>query len=212
MSTDAVPWRAQADVSSIWRRAYWTAPLALLICAVVFLWFAYSMEHAARRPTEPAPVDAELVELAASPQPLSVAKPPPEPAARQEVQQPAAPAEQVATERAATQAASAVAAPAPSAPAPAAPPIQNQRAQAVTRPLPVIPDELREEAMSEAATVRFHVAADGTTTVELIRPTQNPRLNRLLLGALKQWKFSPAIKDGKPVPSVEDIVVRVNVE
>ena len=78
--------------------------------------------------------------------------------------------------------------------------------------MPAIPDDLREDAMNAVATARFHVASDGSAVVELIQPTQNPRLNRFLLEALRRWKFSPAIQDGKPVPSVQDIVVRVNVE
>jgi protein TonB len=68
---------------------------------------------------------------------------------------------------------------------------------------------LREEALNAAATARFHIAVDGSTTVELVKPTQNPRLNRLLLDTLKHWKFFPAMKDGKPVPSEEVLVIRV---
>ena len=88
---------------------------------------------------------------------------------------------------------------------------ENHGAQALIHPLPVIPDELREEAMNEAATARFQIAVDGTTTVTLVTPTQNPRLNRLLLDTLKNWRFMPAIKDGNPVPSVEVMVIRLNV-
>ena len=78
--------------------------------------------------------------------------------------------------------------------------------------MPVIPDDLRQEALSEAATARFHIAADGTATVELVKPTQNPRLNRLLLETLKLWRFFPALQDGKPVASTEDMVIRVQVK
>ncbi len=88
---------------------------------------------------------------------------------------------------------------------------ENHGAQALIHPLPAIPDELREEAMNEAATARFQIAVDGTTTVTLVKPTQNPRLNRLLLETLKHWRFMPAIKDGNPVPSVEVMVIRLNV-
>ena len=65
--------------------------------------------------------------------------------------------------------------------------------------------------MNEAATARFQIAADGSATVELVKPTQNPRLNRLLLDTLKNWKFMPAIKEGQPVPSVEVMVIRLRV-
>ncbi len=85
-------------------------------------------------------------------------------------------------------------------------------AQAIARPMPQIPDDLRYEAISASALARFHVAADGTATVELVKPTPNPRLNRLLLDTLKNWRFFPAMKDGKPVASTQEIVIKVDVK
>jgi protein TonB len=76
----------------------------------------------------------------------------------------------------------------------------------------VIPDELREVAMSAVATAHFYIAADGSTTVKLVKPTQNPRLNRLLMDTLKLWKFSPAMKEGKSIATEEEMVVRVQVK
>lgn len=78
--------------------------------------------------------------------------------------------------------------------------------------MPRIPDDLRDEAFDSVALARFHIAVDGSITVELVRPTQNPRINRILLDTLKNWKFSPAIKNGKPVASTEEILIRVNVD
>jgi periplasmic protein TonB len=83
--------------------------------------------------------------------------------------------------------------------------------RAVFSPLPKIPDELREDATDVVALVRFHVAADGSATVELIRPTSNPLVNRIVLQTLATWRFSPAIADGKPVAAVQDVRVRVEV-
>jgi protein TonB len=205
MSTDVLPrWFVQTDIDSPWRRVYWTLPSALLICAIVFIWFTYSMVHSSTRPPEPEPVDAELIEMPpevkSQPRPvqkpteqpkIKQAKPTPEPAVQQQ-----APVEKSV------------------APPPVAQPIvppqqENRGAQAIVQPLPAIPDELREEALNAAATARFHIAVDGSTTVELVKPTQNPRLNRLLLDALKHWKFFPAMKDGKPVSSEEVLVIRV---
>ncbi len=85
-------------------------------------------------------------------------------------------------------------------------------ARAIVRPMPQIPDDLREGAFNSAALARFHIAVDGSATVELARPTQNPRLNRILLDSLRKWRFIPAIKNGKPVASTENIVVRVEVK
>ena len=86
-----------------------------------------------------------------------------------------------------------------------------QGARAIDQPVPVIPDDLREEALSALAVARFHVAADGTATVELVRPTRNPRLNQLLLDTLSRWRFFPAVKDGRPVASTEDLPISVEV-
>jgi len=85
-------------------------------------------------------------------------------------------------------------------------------AQAIVRPMPQIPNDLREEAFNFAALARFHIAVDGSVKVELTRPTPNPRLNRILLDSLKKWRFIPAIKNGKPVASTEEIVVKIEVK
>ncbi|WP_082783468.1 energy transducer TonB, partial [Ferrovum myxofaciens] len=85
-------------------------------------------------------------------------------------------------------------------------------ARALIHPLPVIPDELRASALKEVALVRFHISKDGTVTVELLHPTQSPRLNRLLLETLQQWRFFPAIKEGHPVDSVQDLNLQISVQ
>lgn len=222
MSTEALPWFAQADIDSPWRRLHWTLPLALLICAIVFIWFAYSMEEPAKRTPEPVPVDAQLIELPAPAAAQAPAHQPPVTPAKTRPAVPSKPAPPIRHEQPSEQPAP-TAPPPPATPPPAAPAIaaatsnapaltESRGAQALYRPLPVIPDELRQEAMNEAATARFHIAADGTTTVELVRPTQYPRLNRLLMETLKTWKFFPAMKAGKPVDSVEEMVIRVQVK
>ena len=85
-------------------------------------------------------------------------------------------------------------------------------ARAIVRPMPQIPDDLREEAFNSTALARFHIAVDGSVKVELAKPTPNPRLNRILLDSLKKWRFIPAIKNGKPVASTEEIVVKIEVK
>jgi hypothetical protein len=203
MSTSILPWVPQAKTDSPWSRLHWTLPLALLICAVTFSLFAYSMWRPVIHSSDPVPVTAELIELPPPEQPTpqvrqkAIVQPRIEPALQPE--QPSVVTSPVVQ---------------PVTTAPPKPVVamnENHGAQALIHPLPVIPDELREEAMNEAATARFQIAVDGTTTVTLVTPTQNPRLNRLLLDTLKNWRFMPAIKDGNPVPSVEVMVIRLNV-
>ena len=88
----------------------------------------------------------------------------------------------------------------------------NSGARAIFKPMPQIPDDLREESFNFAPLARFHIAVDGSVTVELAKPTPNPRLNRILLNSLNKWRFIPAIKNGKAVASTEEIVVRIEVK
>jgi periplasmic protein TonB len=62
------------------------------------------------------------------------------------------------------------------------------------------------------ATARFMIHADGSVDVELIKPTSNPRLNQILLEALHQWRFFPALQNGHPIDSQQDIRVHFNVD
>ncbi len=88
----------------------------------------------------------------------------------------------------------------------------NQIATVTSRPLPEIPEDLRQEAFNSYAIARFYIAADGDIKVELIKHCSNPRLNKLLLQSLQKWKFSPASFGGVPVDSVQDIKVNFKVE
>jgi len=85
-------------------------------------------------------------------------------------------------------------------------------ARAIVRPMPQIPDDLREVAFNSTALARFNIAVDGTAKVELVKSTPNPRLNRILLDSLRKWRFTPAIKNGNPVASIEEIVIKIEVK
>lgn len=87
----------------------------------------------------------------------------------------------------------------------------NSGARALIHPMPQIPEDLRGEAFNSAALVRFHIAVDGSVEVELVQPTPNPVLNRILLDSLKKWRFMPAIQSGKPVATTEEILVKIQV-
>lgn len=87
----------------------------------------------------------------------------------------------------------------------------NSPARAIAQPLPTVPDELREEAYQTVAIARLVIHTDGSVAVELIKPTQYPRLNQILLETLRSWRFFPAIQDGHPVETRQDIHVHFNV-
>lgn len=224
MSTDALilePW----GNDSPWRRLPWTLPAAVLVWFAVLWAFTYFLGKPSERLPEPPAIEAQVIELPAPPppeaKPLTPVKPveprQPKTIRPTPVQQP-----RIEKNPSPVREASPVAAPTvPMAPPPPArvepsPPNANlagtSGARAIVRPMPQIPDELRQDALSTAAVARFRVAVDGTATVDLIKPTSNPRLNRLLLDTLKNWRFFPAMKDGKPVATTEEIVIKVEVK
>ncbi|MGF6660078.1 protein TonB [Paraburkholderia atlantica] len=87
----------------------------------------------------------------------------------------------------------------------------SQQARVLSQPLPEVPDDLREQGYQAIAVARFTVHADGTFDVELVKPTQNPRLNQILLATLRQWRFFPAIENGRPTETHQDVRVHFNV-
>jgi protein TonB len=223
------------ELDNPWRRLPWSLPLALAICTAVLWELGDILERPPAHAIVPASIEAELIDeppapvekIPAPPQRPKVEKkirepepersnPAPQPAEATQpapVALPVAPAAPVAQNNA----------PAPPLPVPARPPAPpapdaqsagaaTLGAQAIVRPLPKIPDDLLEEAFNAVAVARFHVAADGSATYELAKPTPNPKLNRLLLEKLKEWRFFPAVRDGKPVASIQEVRITFEVK
>jgi protein TonB len=85
-------------------------------------------------------------------------------------------------------------------------------ARALYAPIPKIPDELRADDIDMVATAHFSVSYDGRVEVSLVKPTTSPELNRTLLDALKEWRFSPAVKNGVAVNSEFDLRIPIRVQ
>jgi periplasmic protein TonB len=85
------------------------------------------------------------------------------------------------------------------------------QARLLSQPIPVLPDDLREQGYQLTAVAHFRIHADGSIDVELIKPTQNPRLNQILLETLHRWRFFPAMQNGHPVESEQDVRVHFSV-
>jgi protein TonB len=200
-----------------WRRLRWTAPASVVAWALILGTFIWLINEPVVRPEAPEVIDAELIE---EPPPAAKAEPePPKPAPMKPSQPQLQPRTTTTPPAVETPVDSTPPTPAaPTASIPPTPPKENtavatdSNARAIYRPTPTIPDDLRDEAFSAAALARFDVAADGSVTVVLVKPMQNPRLNRLLLESLKTWRFFPQLKDGKPVPSSQEIVVHFEVK
>lgn len=87
----------------------------------------------------------------------------------------------------------------------------NSPARAIAQPLPSVPDELREQAYQTIATARLVIHTDGSVAVELIRPTQYPRLNQIVIETLRSWRFFPAMQNGHPIETQQEVRVHFNV-
>ena len=85
-------------------------------------------------------------------------------------------------------------------------------ARAIFAPVPEIPDELREEAMTTVAVAHFKVGYDGQMSVDLVKPTSIPSLNQILLDTLRQWRFFPAMRSGVAVASEFDVRIPITVQ
>lgn len=96
--------------------------------------------------------------------------------------------------------------------APSTTPSGLTQARLLSQPLPALPDDLREVAYQAVAVARFVIRSDGSFDVELVKPTQNPRLNQILLETLRKWRFFPAMENGRPVESHQDVRVHFNVD
>jgi periplasmic protein TonB len=144
---------------------------------------------------------------APAPQPREAARLPTEPATNDQPATPSAPAAAVA------HAGSSATATSSNGTASAAPPAPSGSTQArlLSQPMPVLPDDLREQGYQVTAVAHFKVHADGTFEVELVKPTQNPRLNQILLETLHRWRFFPALENGHPVESDQDVRVHFSV-
>jgi periplasmic protein TonB len=85
-------------------------------------------------------------------------------------------------------------------------------AVATEHPDPEIPADIDLGADPVTVVARFHVAADGTTTVELSQGAADPRLNEVLLAAFKKWRFTPAYRGGRAAESVIDYRTTIRLE
>lgn len=85
-------------------------------------------------------------------------------------------------------------------------------ARAIYAPVPKIPDDLRENVFETVAVAHFHVTFDGNAKVSLLQPTSNLRLNSMLLDALQQWRFFPAVRNGIAIDSDFDIRIPIAVQ
>jgi periplasmic protein TonB len=209
-----------------WRRLGLVVP-GVSIAWLMVLWILGMLLAREPIPPAPKPIDATLIELPREPTSPQESPQAPRVPARPVMQQPRpvpAPVPEAATPMAQPEEEAkppSAATPAPTAP-PAQPPTPQPQApsaaqsartgaRAIFNPLPKIPDELRDRASTAEALARFEIRADGTVSVELVNPTPDPVLNRVILETLRTWRFFPATENGKPVTSSQEVRMRLEV-
>jgi protein TonB len=156
-------------------------------------------EIVAPAPEEPLPEPMPELKVEAKPPPPRPQKRPPPPRSTERAIEPAPAA---APESRPT---------VPEAVAPSSPVGGSIGARAIFQPMPSIPESLRQRRLDAVAIVVFHVAADGSATVELREATEDPRLNQMLLEGFKRWRFFPALDHDRPIASTIELRVPIAV-
>lgn len=75
----------------------------------------------------------------------------------------------------------------------------DSAAKVLSSPFPDYPSDLQKTGIEGQVVVRFNVEPDGSVSDPVVQGSPPPRLATLALDAIRQWKFAPAIKNGKPI-------------
>jgi len=77
-----------------------------------------------------------------------------------------------------------------------------QPAQPIEQAKPDYPESLRLAGIGGQVIVQFGIDATGAVQNVTVFKSDNPELDALAVGAVKKWKFKPAIKDGQPAATL----------
>ncbi len=77
---------------------------------------------------------------------------------------------------------------------------------------PVYPDELRQQGIEGEVELQFVIDEKGIVQfAEVVKPL-HPYLDYAAVLAIKQWRFEPPLREGKPVPGIFTVKVHFNPE
>lgn len=89
--------------------------------------------------------------------------------------------------------------------------VEFKKAEVVNNPSPSIPVHLQDQAHKSSCVAQFKIAPDGKTQIRLLTSTGNDEIDDITLGTLRQWKFKPAMLDGKPIVSTRRLKVEFEI-
>lgn len=77
--------------------------------------------------------------------------------------------------------------------------VTNAPAQPFISPLPEYPPALRGKSASGSAIIALRISPTGAVLDSVVRKATLPEFGESALKTIRQWRFLPKIKDGKPV-------------
>lgn len=85
--------------------------------------------------------------------------------------------------------------------------LKAQKIPPIFQPLPEIPEDLRYQIFSTTITAKFYIDENGEVyEVELVNPSNIPKLNMILIKTLKRWRFPRKFQKFQQIINVEFIV------
>ncbi len=78
----------------------------------------------------------------------------------------------------------------------------------VSQDYPRYPEEGRNKQLEDQVIVRYTIGKNGRVIdVQIIDHAREPMFDQATIDAIRQWRFRPMIKDGKPVEVVHELAV-----
>ena len=156
-----------------------------------FIELARASEAPRPEPKTPAATATATAAPALTPTPALITTPAPEPARAADTSK--------ATERPKT---------ADAAAAPPIAPIEVSQPVAVRQPIPPIPSGISGLG-SPTASVRVQIGVDGKVVSAAMQQSSHPLYDRLVLQAAREWLYTPATLNGRPVPSEKVVTIQL---
>lgn len=82
----------------------------------------------------------------------------------------------------------------------------------VSQEYPTYPDEAKKKQLEDQVVVRYIIGKNGRVIdVQIIDHAKEPMFDQATVDAIRQWRFRPMIKDGKPIEVVHELAVNFEI-